>query len=105
MFWIVSYDISNNRRRAKVAKILEGYGRRAQYSVFECEIDSEKCDRLEALIKRQIDPQEDDVRFYPLNRADLKRVRLLGRAQLQRARSYYIVAKPDPPPDDPTHPF
>lgn len=105
MFWIVSYDIPNNKRRAKIAKILEGYGRRAQYSVFECEIDSEKCNKLEILLKREIDPLEDDVRFYPMNRADLKRVRMLGRAELQRTRSYYIVRKPDPPPDDSSHPF
>jgi len=105
--WVVSYDIPNNRRRAKVAKILEGFGRRAQYSVFECDINSEKCDRLEAQLKHVIDPIEDDVRFYPMNRADIKRVRLLGRAKLNRNQSYYIVDKKkssDPPPSD-NHPF
>ena len=30
---VVSYDISNDRRRRKVATILEGYGYRVQYSV------------------------------------------------------------------------
>ncbi len=99
MFWIVSYDIPNNKRRTKVAKILEGYGRRAQYSVFECEIDSEKCDKLEQRLQREIDPQEDDIRFYPMNRADIKRVRMLGRAELNRARSHHIISK------DPNHPF
>ncbi len=109
MFWIVSYDIPNNKRRGKVAKILEGYGRRAQYSVFECEIDVEKLNRLEILLAREIDKNEDDVRIYPLNRADLKRVRLLGRAELQRTHSYYIVPNfntpPDDPPDSSLHPF
>lgn len=104
MFWIVSYDVPDNRRRAKVAKILEGYGRRAQYSVFECEIDSEKSKQLADRLREVIDPAEDDVRFYPLNRADLRRVKLLGIAELRRAQSYYIVQKRDVP-DNPDHPF
>lgn len=91
MFWIVSYDIPNDKRRGKVAKILEGYGRRAQYSVFECEINDEQREKLERALKREIDTEEDDIRFYPMNRADLKRVRLLGRAELYRARGWYMV--------------
>jgi CRISPR-associated protein Cas2 len=91
MFWIVSYDIPNDKRRSKVAKILEGYGRRAQRSVFECEINSEQCEKLERALQRVIDAEEDDIRFYPMNRADLKRVRLLGRAELHRARGWYMV--------------
>jgi CRISPR-associated protein Cas2 len=91
MFWIVSYDIPNDRRRAKVAKILEGYGRRAQYSVFECEITDDQRDRLEHALQRTIDAEEDDVRLYPMNRADLTRVRLLGRAELYRARGWYVI--------------
>lgn len=91
MFWIVSYDIPNDKRRSKIAKILEGYGRRAQYSVFECEIDDEKREKLERALQREIDAEEDDIRFYPMNRADLKRVRLLGRAELYRARGWYMV--------------
>lgn len=91
MFWIVSYDIPNDKRRGKVAKILEGYGRRAQYSVFECEISDEQREKLEQALKREIDAEEDDIRFYPMNRADLKRVRLLGRAELYRARGWYMV--------------
>lgn len=31
---IVSYDFSNNKRRAKFSKFLEQYGERIQYSVF-----------------------------------------------------------------------
>ena len=91
MFWVVSYDIPNDKRRRNVSKVLEGYGRRVQYSVFECELDETKCARLEELLIKEIDKDEDDIRFYPLNKADLERVRLLGRAELQRERGYYII--------------
>ncbi|HHP7244558.1 MAG TPA: CRISPR-associated endonuclease Cas2, partial [Elainellaceae cyanobacterium] len=36
MLVLVVYDIANNRRRQKLSKLLEGYGRRVQESVFEC---------------------------------------------------------------------
>ncbi|NJK64957.1 MAG: CRISPR-associated endonuclease Cas2, partial [Synechococcaceae cyanobacterium SM2_3_1] len=39
--YVIAYDISCDRRRRKVSEVLEGYGKRAQYSVFECVI-SEK---------------------------------------------------------------
>ena len=32
---LISYDISNDKKRAKFAKYLEQYGHRIQYSVFE----------------------------------------------------------------------
>lgn len=92
MFWIVSYDIPKDKRRSKIAKILESFGRRVQYSVFECEIDVEKLNRLHKQLLRVIHPEEDDVRIYPLNRADLQRVRLLGRAKLARAERYTILS-------------
>jgi len=84
MFWVVSYDIADDKRRHKVSTILSGYGRRAQYSVFECDIDDAKRQTLETRLSDVIDEQEDDIRFYPLNEADMKRVRFLGRAVLRR---------------------
>lgn len=36
--WVVAYDSPNNKRRRKLAKLLEGYGERLQWSVFECRL-------------------------------------------------------------------
>ncbi|QPC80920.1 CRISPR-associated endonuclease Cas2 [Phototrophicus methaneseepsis] len=91
MLWIVSYDIPNDKRRRKVAKVMEGFGRRAQYSVFECDLTLAKMAQLTKSLKRLINNEEDDVRFYPLNKADVQRVRLLGKAQLNRAKGWYMV--------------
>ena len=37
--YLVSYDIANAKRLRRVAKTLESYGTRLQYSVFECPLD------------------------------------------------------------------
>lgn len=63
-----------------------------QYSVFECDIDTE------LRLKCNIAPGEDYVRFYPPDKAALKRVWLLGQGELQTARSVYVVERC---PDDP----
>ncbi|MDR1508691.1 MAG: CRISPR-associated endonuclease Cas2 [Synergistaceae bacterium] len=35
MLRLLSYDIADAKRRGRIAKILEGYARRVQYSIFE----------------------------------------------------------------------
>jgi len=91
MFWVVCYDIPDDKRRRKVVKIMEGAGRRVQYSVFECEIDTARLERLRRDLTLAIDEEEDDVRFYPLNEGDIKKVIVLGRATLERTRGHYVV--------------
>ncbi len=43
---VISYDIEENRVRRKLSKLLEGYGVRVQYSVFECEISEKRFQEL-----------------------------------------------------------
>jgi len=45
MLILVSYDIPNDRRRVKIAKTLEDFGDRVQYSVFECDLEQEHFER------------------------------------------------------------
>jgi len=92
MFWIVCYDITDDKRRTKVVKIMESYGMRAQYSVFECDMSDRQQMRMKAQLEKVIDPEEDDIRFYPLNQADIKRVRTLGKkAQLNFLKDAEII--------------
>lgn len=44
--YLVSYDISSDRRRKKIVNILENYGKRIQYSVFECDLDEKRYTKL-----------------------------------------------------------
>ena len=39
MHYTVAYDITDDKRRNRVAKILKDFGTRIQYSVFECDTD------------------------------------------------------------------
>lgn len=88
---VVSYDIVDDRRRRKVMKTLAGYGQRVQYSVFECEVRPADLEQLKARLGELIKECEDDVRFYPLCERCLENVTTLGKAQLWRHASYWLV--------------
>ncbi|GEM_PF-121842 len=90
--WVaVCYDIPDDRRRTKVMKTLEGYGRRVQYSVFECELRPADLDKLKARLGALIQKEEDDIRFYDLCENCQGKVTTLGRAQMHRQAPYEIV--------------
>lgn len=88
-FLVVSYDISSNRRRYKVMKILEGFGARVQYSVFECTLKPNQIEDLRRRLKRLIE-QEDSVRFYFLGAEDVKRIERLGDERLVEERIFIM---------------
>jgi hypothetical protein len=44
--WVIAYDSPSNKRRRKLAKLLEGYGERLQWSVFECRLQPHQLRRL-----------------------------------------------------------
>lgn len=67
MLYVVAYDIPCNRRRNKVAKILEGYGQRVQLSVFECEISEKLLAELKGKLQKKVHKTEDTVRFYAVS--------------------------------------
>mgnify|MGYP001408461485 CR=1 FL=1 len=46
--YLVSYDISHPKRLRRVARAMEGFGVRLQYSVFECALDALRLARCRA---------------------------------------------------------
>lgn len=59
--YLVAYDINDDRRRNHVAKILQSYGERLQYSVFLLRIRPSKMLRVRDLIEIEIDDSSDFV--------------------------------------------
>ncbi len=66
MVYVVNYDVVDDRRRLKVAKVLTNYGRRVQKSVFECDLDDRRYLKMKQEVDRLIDHEEDSVRYYSL---------------------------------------
>ena len=91
MLVLVVYDIPDDKRRTKLATFLEGYGRRVQYSVFECFMDLKKMKKLHEAIERRVKPDEDSVRLYWITRDSFERAMVIGQPPLEEPPSFYIV--------------
>ena len=74
MFYVISYDIPDDRRRNQLAKALKGFGTRVQYSVFEAHLNRREYQELKRAVERVITPSEDSVRYYRLCGACADRV-------------------------------
>jgi CRISPR-associated protein Cas2 len=68
--YIVTYDISDEKRLRKVFQILRGYGDHLQYSVFECQLTARDLVRLRVELATVIHHQEDQVLFVDLGPAE-----------------------------------
>jgi CRISPR-associated protein Cas2 len=78
LLYLITYDISCNKRRKKVSDLLEGYGQRVQYSVFECKLTADQYAELCQRLRPRIQPGEDSIRLYPLTRHTLAQVEVWG---------------------------
>ena len=82
VFVVISYDIPDDKRRLKVAKLLLDYGgQRVQWSVFDCYITSRNLDRLRERLQKVFKAEQDSIRFYRLCDACYPRVVFLGKAR------------------------
>lgn len=65
MKYVICYDVEDSKKRKKLSDLLEGYGVRVNYSVFEVDLKKNELLYLLKEIKKNI-PKSDSVRFYHL---------------------------------------
>lgn len=65
--YLVCYDIDDNRERTRTAHLLESYGQRVQYSVFELHLHGDQQRReLQHKLRDILGEDSNEVRFYRL---------------------------------------
>lgn len=72
--YIITYDISDDKRRTKVFDALRRWGNHLQYSVFRCELSERQFKEMRAQVDRLIHHDDDQVLIFDLGATD-------GRAQ------------------------
>lgn len=83
MLVLVTYDVrtetpAGRRRLRRVAKICTNYGQRVQNSVFECLVDPTQWAVLSGLLEKEIEKEEDSLRYYFLGSNWQRRVEHVG---------------------------
>jgi CRISPR-associated protein Cas2 len=78
MLFVIAYDVPNDKRRTKVHKVLSGFGKWTQYSLFECFLTERELVSLRARLYDVIQITDDSVRIYPLCNACVGQVETIG---------------------------
>lgn len=76
--WVV-YDISEDKVRTKVAKILKNYGLyRVQKSAFLGDLNRNQIDEVVLQCKELANEDKDSVYIFPMCEDDFKKVKMIG---------------------------
>ena len=75
---LITYDVSTitkqgKRRLRRVARACKDYGKRVQFSVFECDVNELEWSKLRRRLLSEYDQAEDSLRFYFLDQNAMNR--------------------------------
>lgn len=76
--YLVGYDISDPKRLRQVARVIEGFGNRVQYSFFHCFLSQRQKKRMREMLAKVIREGEDQVIILPVTEKQLKEIEFLG---------------------------
>ena len=92
MYYVVAFDISDDKKRYRCVKALKGFGVRVQKSVFECpNLTERRLLKLKTSIEKIIDHTTDTVRYYRLCKECLGKVEVSGLGEPPDDSSVRIV--------------
>ena len=89
-FIVVSYDISDDRRRRKVMEAMEDFGARVQFSVFECRLLPTEIRSLKRRLMPHVREARDSIRFYYIGADDVGRIEVIGSGQVTEDKQYFM---------------
>jgi len=87
---VITYDIADNKRRRRVAAILEARAARVQDSVFEARLTTAAATALLAEINRETG-RGDSVRIYAVPDSALTRCREIGGPEIAGGGRYWLA--------------
>jgi len=67
--YLLCYDVRDERRLRRTARVAEEFGQRLEYSIFLCPLDAVERTRLEGRLRRVLDLHEDRVLLVDLGPA------------------------------------
>lgn len=87
---MIAYDITDNRRRVRIHRILKNYAVCVQESVFEGWISHSNMRKLQRELKEEMDVVHDHVRLYKLCHWCEGAIKSQGKGRRAEDSDYYI---------------
>ena len=88
---VIAYDISDDRRRARVAAVLQAYGDRIQRSVFVATVEDDTLREARDRISQIINPDTDSVYVFRQCAACWEAIGIHGQATVAGEALYWAV--------------
>ncbi len=90
-FWLLAYDIRDDRRRTRIARLMESLGERVQNSVFEAWLTPDELQRILQKSEKVMKMEEDSLRIYALCEACRPRMKRLGQGKATPAPASSVI--------------
>ncbi|MBN2093470.1 CRISPR-associated endonuclease Cas2 [candidate division KSB1 bacterium] len=90
MFCIISYDITDDKIRTKLAHRLKDFGKRVQFSVFEADLKPKELTKLTGVLDKVKLEGEDSIRVYQICQSCLERIKIWGIGEITQDKPYYL---------------
>jgi len=91
VLFVIAYDIADNKRRAKIARLMESMGARVQGSVFEAYLDLKELEELMKKAGRIIEKKNDSLRFYRICEACRGKILTMGQGRVNQPPDVMVV--------------
>lgn len=91
--YLITYDISDDKRRTRVFNTLQDHGDHAQFSVFLCQLTLTERIALESKLAADIDNATDQVLFVDLGKSEYDlslRVDVIGKCYTPPTRCMIV---------------
>ncbi len=89
-FYVICFDVRDERRLLKVSDALENFGCRVQRSLFECYLDGAELKALKEKLAGLLDPAEDQVRYYILCPKDRAGIVIDGEGEVTKEHDFLL---------------
>jgi CRISPR-associated protein Cas2 len=91
MLRLIAYDIADDRRLRRVAKVCEDFGVRVQKSLFECWLDEDRFEEMWSRLLDEMNEKEDYVVAYPIDSGSTRKRRTAGKNMIcTEKRTRYV---------------
>lgn len=89
--FVISYDISDDRKRYRIDKELKNHGIRVQKSVFECIITEAQFLKLKSKLEKFINHDTDSLRYYYLCKGCVDSIQTAGNTPNAENTEFQII--------------
>lgn len=91
MFYVIAYDIPDNKRRTKLHNLLKGFGVWNQFSLFEAHLDSQRFNKMLSIINKIIKKDKDNIKIYYLCKDCFSKIVSIGNAEVTEEKKVIVI--------------